>query len=127
MLHIILIAAVFSFAAFLTNIINTLRSMHKKPVAKKKVKVSKTEKPKRKENRGRRAFTERMLIAKYQNTASAQPYMWYRKRGYVIPEWAREASNKYQRDKRKMNLSLAAKTTKPDNNEHKEVHNGNHN
>lgn len=45
---LILIAAIFSFAAFLTNIINSLRAMPKKPGAKKKVKVTKKDKPKKK-------------------------------------------------------------------------------
>lgn len=46
----------------------------------------------------RRILTESELKEKYQGASTNQPYLWYKRRGLEIPDWAKECYHKYSKE-----------------------------
>ena len=51
-----------------------------------------------------RIMRESELKEKYEGASTVQPYLWYKRRGMEIPEWARECYRRYSKEQKNKNL-----------------------
>lgn len=47
-----------------------------------------------------RLMTESELKEKYQGASTVQPYLWYKRRGMEVPDWAKECSRRYSKEQK---------------------------